>query len=150
VRLEEEIKATVAFEDERSKAMVNLVYTYNVLVATTMRVLKDFNLNEHHYNVLKILADQMPNAISVGEISARRFDRRGDLTRLLDKLCAMGLVHRQPNPVNRRVVDVAISELGVRQLRNIDARLEVNANVKQNLTEAEAAQLNGLLDRLRG
>ena len=150
IRLEEEIQLVLPFEDPREKAVLNLVYTYTVFLERTLRVLKPYDLNDQHYNILKILCEQDPTPVSVGTIKHLLLDKRGDLTRLLDKLGAMSLVARETSLENRRVVLVSITTKGREQLHEIDTRLAEKRHLQGNLTFEEAERLNELLDRLRG
>lgn len=136
--------------DEREKVIVNLVHTYNVLLDVTQQVLKGFNVNDQHYNILKVLEQAYPKPLSVGDVKKMLVNKRGDLTRLLDKLTAMKLVARGVNATNRRVIDVALSEHGKQVLANMDAQLATQRTQQYNVSEEEAKQLNTLLDRLRG
>jgi len=77
-------------------------------------------------------------------------NKRGDLTRLLDKLCKMELIDRQTNPRNRRMVNVSLSAKGSDALKLMDEKLENYTHLRKNLTSKEAKQLNVLLDKLRG
>ncbi|MEM7737383.1 MAG: MarR family transcriptional regulator [Deinococcota bacterium] len=140
----------IPLADEREKVIVNLVHTYNVLLDITQSVLKAFNINDQHYNILKVLEYSYPKPLSVGEIKDMLVNKRGDLTRLIDKLTAMKLVARETNATNRRVIDVALSEHGKQTLANMDAQLATQRTQQYNLSEEEAKQLNTLLDRLRG
>ena len=150
MKLEEEIDIVLPFADERSKAMLNLAYTYGVFLDKTLSVLAKFDINDQHYNILKTLNEHYPAPISVGEVKRLLLNKRGDLTRLLDKLCLMGLVVRETAPEDRRVVLVTISPKGREQLREMDAGLFAQRDVRLTLSEAEARQLNELLDKLRG
>jgi DNA-binding MarR family transcriptional regulator len=150
MELEREIDVELHFADEHEKVMVNLVYTYNVFLGRTLNILKPFTINDQHYNILKILDKHAPQPVSVGELDRLRLNNRGDLTRLLDKLCAMGLIVRETNPENRRVVLVRISEQGSSDLRAMDAALDTQRDPRATLSTDEARLLNQLLDKLRG
>lgn len=150
MKLEEEIDVSIPFKDERDKAIVNLVHTYNVLLEATQSDLKDFNINDQHYNILAILNVAHPQPVSIGQIKKRLLNKRGDLTRLLDKLDHLGWIVRKINPTNRRVMNVTLSDEGRQQLALIDAKLSRHTSRRKNLSEEEASQLNDLLDKLRG
>ena len=130
--------------------MLNIAFTYNVILDRTLAALKPFDLNDQHYNILKIVAEQHPKPVSVGDVRARLLDKRGDLTRLLDKLVAKTLVDRSPNPENRRVVLIRMTPKGLSELGQMDAALSVKRDHLSNLTNDEAQVLNRLLDQLRG
>jgi MarR family transcriptional regulator, 2-MHQ and catechol-resistance regulon repressor len=150
MKLEEEINLVIPFKDERDKVIVNLVHTYNVFLNRTLEALKPFDINDQHYNILKTLQDQFPKPISVGQLKSLLFNKRGDLTRLLDKLSDMGFIVRENNAENRRVVQATISKLGKERLRQIDSKLAEQRDPRDNISEKEAMTLNTLLDQLRG
>jgi DNA-binding MarR family transcriptional regulator len=149
VKLEDEINTGIPFESEHLKALVNLVYTYNFFLDKTLKALAEFDINDQHYNILKILSVQSPKPISVGEIKNLLFNKRGDLTRLLDKLSDMNLILREVNAENRRVVYVTISDLGKKWLRQMDDNLDTQRDSVMNISDKDAAKLNALLDQLR-
>ncbi|MCU0491304.1 MAG: MarR family transcriptional regulator [Chloroflexaceae bacterium] len=150
MKLEDELHITAPFRDEHEKVIVNLVHTYNVLLEKTLAVLHPFDLNDQHFNILMTLNEHYPEAISVGDIKNLLFNKRGDLTRLLDKLTHKGLVVREVDPNDRRVFLITISDEGRRQLWEMDAQLTAQRDQANSLSAAEAHQLNALLDKLRG
>lgn len=150
MRIEDELPFVAPFGSEYEKAIVNLAYTYGMFLERTLSVLKPYDLNDQHYNILKTLNEHDPEPISVGEIKHLMVNKRGDLTRLLDKLSALALVVRELDPENRRVVLVSLTAKGKQQVRAIDAQLTEQRRRQRRLTEEEARRLNDLLDRFRG
>ena len=73
----------------------------------------------------------------------------GALSRALDKLEAKGLVHRVRSTVDRRVVQVALTDAGRRQAQVVPPVLSsvLNAHLK-GFTEAEWHTLIDLLSRM--
>lgn len=138
-----------AFDDERQRAMYNIALTYNVILGRTLAALKPFDLNDQHYNILKSLEYRHPEPVSVGDVMDMLVQKRGDITRLMDKLVAKGLVARAAHLLDRRVVHVALTALGVAELGHMDANLSQQRDILSNLTQSEAKDLNFLLDKLR-
>ena len=138
------------FESERQKAMFNLAYSYQMILGRTLQVLKKYELNDQHYNILKILQEADPAQLLIGEVKKQLMDKRGDLSRLIDKLVRRNLVLRETNVENRREVLVAIGREGVALIVDIDRQLREERDTKIGLSEPEAKQLNTLLDKLRG
>lgn len=138
------------FESERQKAMFNLAYSYQMILGRTLQVLKKYELNDQHYNILKILQEADPAQLLIGEVKKQLMDKRGDLSRLIDKLVRKNLVLRETNVENRREVLVAIGREGVTLIVDIDRQLREERDTKIGLSEPEAKQLNTLLDKLRG
>ena len=138
-----------AFDDERQRAMYNIALTYNVILGRTLAALKPFDLNDQHYNILKTLEHRHPEPVSVGDVMDMLVQKRGDITRLMDKLVAKGLVARAAHLLDRRVVHVALTALGVAELGHMDTNLSQQRDILSNLTPDEAKDLNFLLDKLR-
>ena len=149
MKFEEEIKQS-SFKNAKEKAIVNILYTGNWLRDRTEGILKPKGINEQHYNILRILRGRHPQTICPGEIKEVLINKRGDLTRLLDKLVKMELVERDINPDNRRMINLKLTDTGFGLLANLDPEFKI-VNQKSNaLTENESEQLSNLLDKMRG
>ncbi|MFH8466975.1 MarR family winged helix-turn-helix transcriptional regulator [Streptomyces sp. NPDC017991] len=71
------------------------------------------------------------------------------VTTLVDGLEASGKVRRVPDPTNRRVIRIELTEDGVRVLRELHgARREAAEDILEPLTDEQRAVLGGLLDTL--
>lgn len=149
MKIEEEINQK-SFTTEQRKAAINIIYTNNWLLDHTLSVLKEFKINEQHFNILRILKGKHPEVTCPGEIKKVLLNKRGDLTRLLDKLEKMGYVYRCLNAENRRKMDVSITQEGIDTLEVINHKMKQNDNIYENITAEEAKVLNSILDKLRG
>lgn len=83
----------------------------------------------------------------VQTIKERMIDRAPNATRLMDKLCAKELIVRIPCATDRRVVHIEITKKGLALLEEIGE--DKNIFLLKNLNQAEAKQLNALLDKIR-
>lgn len=149
MRLEEEINQTKGFGSEKNKAMVNIIFTSNWMMDRMTEVLKPFKINDQHFNVLRILRGRHPESACPGEIKDILVNKRGDLTRLIDKLVKEGYVDRKVNPENRRMVMNSITNKGLELLAELDNKFEYMDDMSKNFTEEEAKVLNDILDKLR-
>lgn len=149
MRFEEEIKQS-SFKNIREKAIINVVFTGNWLRDRADLVLKSYNINEQHYNLLRILRGRYPQTICPGEIKQVLINKRGDLTRLLDKLVHMGLVERDVNQENRRMINLKITDNGIDFLTQLDPEMEQLSSTNNALSLEESAVLSDLLDKMRG
>ena len=86
-------------------------------------------------------------AIKVQTIKDRMIERAPNATRLMDKLCEKNLIDRERCEDDRRVVYISITQQGKKLLKTIDDKLHLD--FIDNLTEEEATQLSGLLDKIR-
>ena len=148
MNLEDAIKQKT-FKSEFHKLEVNLLYTGAWALAKSNADLKNFGLTVQQYNVLRILRGQHPDPASVNLIIDRMLDKMSNASRLVDKLQKKELVIRSRCKKDRRQVDVTITVQGLQLLEKIDRHLE-KVIVSNNLTEAEARELNRLLDKVRG
>ena len=149
MNLEQEIKQP-KFQDEWQKALLNILYTGNWLTDNFMVISKKYAINDQHYNILRILRGKHPKCMCPSEIKEVLVNKRGDLTRLLDKLVKMELVDRNINAENRRMVDVIITKKGLNLLAEMDPDVNQVENIKNHISEEEAKALNDILDRIRG
>lgn len=147
---ENDINQSKPFRSEVSKGILNIMYTADLIQRELQVVLKPYGLNDQHYNILRILNGAYPNSLCPGDIKEVLISKRGDLTRLLDKLVNLGLVERSYNEENRRSVDVKITDQGKNKIDQIKKDMKSIEKYDQNLSENEAKELNALLDKLRG
>ncbi len=150
MKIEEALNQTKPFKDEQTKAIINLLYSSNYLMDLLLQYLKPYQINDQHYNIMRILRGRYPNAASPSDIKAVLINKRGDLTRLVDKLVKKGWAKRLTNPNSRRMVDIYLTESGLFFLDEIKANTLLQEVVKKNLNTTESQQLNYLLDKLRG
>lgn len=150
MRIEDAIQQRKPFQSPKQKAMVNILYTANVLGHLIGPVLERFELSHPQYNVLRILRGRLPDCACPGELKDVMIERNPDVTRLCDRLAAKGLIERHTNPDNRRKVSIIISQKGLAMLAEIDP-LIMNAQEQfSGITDEEANLLSDLLDKLRG
>jgi DNA-binding MarR family transcriptional regulator len=147
VKIEEAIK-TRGFNNEGHKASVNLIYTYNWLQERVKKFLKDYDLTNQQFNVLRILRGSYPEPISTATIRDRMLDKMSDSSRIVDRLYQKGLLMRKSCKEDKRLVDIIISEEGLKLLKKID-RNTSNLDKILNLNKKEAGLLNELLDKSR-
>lgn len=148
MKIENEIQQT-AFVNPWIKATINILFTNNWVEARLKEHIEPYGITLQQFNVLRILRGQYPQKVSTCVIRERMIDRMSDSSRIVDRLHQKGLVEKSACKSDRRLVDVAISELGMSILAEIDKLSPVSNGVFQNLTEEEAELLNTLLDKAR-
>ena len=134
------------FENNKMKALINILYTANWITAQQNEYFKEFGLSPQQYNILRILRGA-GGPLNVQTIKERMSDRSPNATRLMDKLCAKNLIQRIPSEEDRRVVKVLITQQGLDLMSAIPNT--VNTRVLEHITEDEAEQLSNLLDKMR-
>ena len=147
-KLKEEIKQT-KFESSQQEAAINLIFTHSWVDSGMKEILKPYNVSPQQYNVLRILRGAYPKNVSAGYIKERMLDKESNITRLIDKLVDKNFVFRCLCPSNRRQMDIIITPVGLKELKNMDAEIKKRDNIFNKLSENEANELNRLLDKIR-
>ena len=148
-KIEEAIKQS-EFKDSYNKVVVNLLYTHSYLVSFQTAVLKPMDLSPEQYNVLRILRGQQGKPATIAAIQERMLNNMSNASRLVDKLKAKELVKREECPLNRRQVDVVITEKGLVLLELLEPQINAINKKAIHLEDQELDLLNRLLDKLRG
>jgi len=146
---EEEIKQR-AFKNDVRKAILNVIYTSNWIRDRHAHIFKEYGILQQHYNVLRIVKGRKGEAVSPGQILDVMLDKGRDLTRLVDKLVKKGLLVRKPSEINKRKVDITITEEGVKLTDLIEDRIEEWVQRNVGIDEEKANQLSVFLDQMRG
>ena len=147
--LSEEIQQA-NFDSPHTEAILGIHFTSNWLFRAGGPVFQAFDISHEQYNILRILRGNRDGAYCLRDIQDRMLNRTANTTRLVEKLRQRGLLTRETNPDNRRMVDIRITQAGLDLLAEMDEPIaEFGRRVKAALTEEEARQLSGLLDRLR-
>ena len=149
MKLEDEIKQS-KFVNERQKAIINIIYTANWISSVQHKLFKKNNLTAPQYNVLRILRGHAPEALTVSSIQERMLDKMSNASRLVDKLVEKGFALRTINDVDRRQVDVTITEKGLAILEKIAPDLNKFHDETMAINEEEAEIMNKVLDKIRG
>src|SRR4051812_44515835 len=150
--LKDEIKKKKPFDNPEEEAYLNLLRTTTVLAADFERLFKDVGLSEPQYNVLRILrgAGADGTGLPCLEIAARMITRVPDITRLVDRLEAAGLVERARTSEDRRVVLVKITKKGLDAIAPLDPGLvEIHKRQMGHMTRKELDELSRLLVKAR-
>jgi DNA-binding MarR family transcriptional regulator len=149
-RLRDEIKQQKAFESLEQEALLNVLRTADALMQRLSAVLKPFKLSHSQYNVLRILRGAGPEGLACREIAGRMVSRDPDITRLLDRLEARGLVRRARGEQDRRVVMARTTPEGLRILAQLDEPMaEVGRRQLTHLGERRLQMLIQLLELAR-
>jgi DNA-binding MarR family transcriptional regulator len=149
LKLEEAIKQK-RFESPQIKAMLNIMYTANWLMGEFRDVYKPFGITPQQYNVLRILRGKHPESVNPSEIKEVMLDKNPDITRLCDRLLAMGLIGRSIDNDNRRKMNIVITEQGLHMLSQIQPILTERQTQILHRSDINFDLLSDLLDELRG
>jgi len=134
------------FPSNDLKAYVNILFTASWINGSQLEFFKPYNISPQQYNILRILRGAK-KPLSVQTVKNRMVQRSPNVTRLMDKLCVKHLIDRIPSKDDRRVVNIIITEIGLKLMSKIDNSL--SPKFLENLNEKEAEQLSDLLDKIR-
>lgn len=138
------------FKSEHQKMLINILFTSGWLNSKHGSNLKPHGISSQQYNLLRILRGQHPKPATVNLLIERMLDKNSNASRLVEKLRLKKLVERATCPEDRRAVNVVITKKGLDLLVELDSLEETFIEeLRENLTEQEAAQINLLLDKLR-
>jgi DNA-binding MarR family transcriptional regulator len=96
-----------------------------------------------------ILNHATPDGVPLSEISARMLCDNSNLTGIVDRLISKGLVERRPDPQDRRVSLICLTQAGAEKLRSIRPRHHASVSRRMHtLSQHEVQQLRDLLQTL--
>jgi DNA-binding MarR family transcriptional regulator len=128
----------------------NALRTAEALLQAETELLKGVELSFPQYNVLRILRGAGATGLACGDIAERMIDRDPDITRLLDRLEARGLVSRERDERDRRVVIAQLTPAGASLLRTLDAPVaRVHRDQLGHMSRAQLTTLAELLELAR-
>lgn len=148
--LRDEIKQSKPFGSLEQEAMLSIARTDATLGYSIIEALKPFDVTATQYNVLRILRGAGQKGLCREDIKERLIAQVPDVTRLLDRLEEAGLVGRERDSVDRRLVTTRITDAGLELLRNLDKPV-AEAHRKQlgHMTKSELRTLISLLEKAR-
>lgn len=139
-----------AFASLEQEALLNILATASWISGEMTAAMAPHGVTQAQYNVLRILRGGHPERYACSEIGERLLDRTPDVTRLLVRLEARGLIKRERAEHDRRVVEVRITPEGLDVLNRLDKPVsETIKRLGRHLTDDQLAQLSGLLETLR-
>jgi DNA-binding MarR family transcriptional regulator len=149
VKLSEEIQQST-FGSVHTEAALNIHFTSNWLFRIVQAELNAFGISHEQYNILRILRGNREGTYCLRDVQERMLNRTANATRLVEKLRKRGLLSRRPNPTNRRMVGVRITQAGLDLLEEMDGPIqEIDRRVQAALSSEDASRLTELLERLR-
>jgi DNA-binding MarR family transcriptional regulator len=145
MKIEEELKHE--FVSPQQRAFTNIIFTSNWVLNKIAVALKPTGLSLQQFNALSILHGQPNHTTTVNMIKDRLIDRMPNASRLLNKLLEKGLIEKERNSTDQRLVYVKLTKKGLdlkQKGRNI-----ING-VVIDLNDEQSNLLNSLLEKVRG
>ena len=137
------------FVNARHKALINILFTYGWALEKIKDILSLQDITHQQFNILRILRGSYPKPLSTLQIRERMLDKMSDTSRIVDRLILKGLVQKTTSSIDKRLVDVVITEKGQALLKNIDEGPDIIMETMSRISEEEAEQLSFLLDKMR-
>jgi len=108
------------------------------------------DLTGTQYNVLRILRGSGPEGLACRGIGDRMITHDPDITRLLDRMEKRGLITRERQKDDRRVVKTRITPKGLELLKPLDQPMrDLHKRQFRHMAGARLKTLYSLLDELR-
>ena len=136
------------FKTEFQKAMINLIFTHNWMMERMKMFFDQADLTPQQFNILRILRGA-GQPLSTLQIRQRMLDKMSDTSRIVDRLIKKGLTKKVICKSDRRLVDVTITDKGLKLLEKLDDQQHDLEGILQNLNDGDAKLLNKLLDKIR-
>jgi len=144
MKIEEELKHE--FGSRQQRAATNVIFTSNWILNKISVDLKCTGLSLQQFNVLSVLNGQQNHTATVNLIKERLIDRMPNVSRLVNKLMEKGLIEKERNSSDQRMVYVKLTAKGL--ALKIKARQLIDSG-EIGLTDDESDRLNELLEKIR-
>ena len=127
-----------------------LLKTADALGQEAELLTRSVNLTGTQFNVLRILRGAGPEGLACRGIGDRMITHDPDITRLLDRMEKRGLVTRERQKDDRRVVKTRISPQGLALLKPLDQPMrDLHKRQFQHMTGARLKVLHELMEEIR-
>lgn len=148
-KLSELLKSNVKLPPSR-ELVLNLLCTHTHVSEQHTAFFKTHGITSPQYNVLRILKGQKGQPANLSTIQERMVHKNSNAGRLIDKLLLKAYVERSVCELNRRKIEVVITEKGLQKLTEIEPGLiELEEKGTGKLSQEEIGVLNNLLEKLR-
>lgn len=130
-------------------AIISLIRSGHRLTDEVSLSLKEYDISEPQFNVLRILRGAKKEPLAVQDISEKMLQRSSNVTRIIDKLLKRNLVERKECKTNRRKMDILITTDGLEFLKKLDKNVQAHhKKYNNNLNEKELHTLYKLINKL--
>ena len=140
------LKQNRPFVSLQQEAFLSILRTASELSNAADRSLREFNITQQQYNVLRILRGAGAQGLCRNEISARMVAATPDMSRLLDRMEKSGWITRKRAEDDRRQVSTFITDSGQKLLAVIEG--PAHKQIHRLFDGVKSSDLNMLLDVL--
>lgn len=146
----EELVKVRQFASPWHRATINIIYTNNWLNVMLEKRANAKQITLQQFNVLRVLRGQYPNPVTNNLLKERLLTKTPDISRLVDRIVSKGLVSREKNSVDKRAVDLLITDKGLDLLEEIETDMMLDDVLPENISSDDCLKLSELLDKFRG
>ncbi len=133
------------FANPMQEALLSLMVAANTLNDLMDELCESHRITRPQYNVLRILRGIHPRGHARCEIARRMIDRAPDVTRLVDRLQARGLVKRSRGSDDQRQAVTIITAKGLKLLARMQPEIDAAMDARMGrLNEEDCRQLSRL------
>ncbi len=144
--LRDELRQRKPFTSLEQEAFLSIGRTAATLRDDFEQMLKPHGITTTQYNVMRILRGAEPAGLCRNEVRDRLVTRMPDVTRLLDRMEAAGLISRARSTEDRRLVGTRLTRRGRQLVDSLDR--VVAAEHQRRLGHLSHSQLRTLIELL--
>ena len=149
-RLQKELHQTKPFESPGVEVVIGMQRTTSLIQQYLNQQFKGYGLSQEQFNALRILRGAKPNGCTCQQIAERLISYNPDITRLTDKLVKKGLVERDRDTKDRRVVITKITKEGETLVNEVSKNYQMpDDTIFAHMKKKELLALIELLERVR-
>lgn len=146
----EELVKVKQFASPWHRATINIIYTNNWLNVMLEKRAGAKQITLQQFNVLRVLRGQYPDPVTNNLLKERLLTKTPDISRLVDRIVSKGLVSREKNSIDKRAVDLLITDKGLELLQEIENDMMLDDVLPENISVDDCLKLSELLDKFRG
>ncbi len=136
-------------KDDYFQTIHSIIKTGHWITDQISKELKEYDITEPQYNVLRSLHMSDGQPLTVQDILEGMVQRSSNVSRIIDKLLSKGFVDRQICPSNRRKMDITITSAGKELLLKLDRKVyKLHEPMHNRLNAEELKTLNKLITKL--
>lgn len=138
------------FKSLEEEAILSIARTAALMEHGGAEAFKPYGLTTTQYNVLRILRGAGQEGLCRNEVGERLVTKVPDVTRLLDRMEAAGLIVRERGAQDRRFVATRITEKALKLLEKIDRELPaMHARQLGHVSQKRLRELISILEEVR-
>ena len=143
-------KQKLSFRNIAQEVYLCLVISTSQLSYDVDVLMRKHGLTQPQYNVLRILRGAGDDGLGRNEIRDRLVTSMPDVTRLLDRMEAAGLISRKQCEVDRRQIRTTLTARGTKLVGKLDAPLDnLHRKHAAGIQETELKIMLAVLSKLR-